>query len=669
MRKTIFLYLVVLLLLWTAQSDAASFQGLGYVEGKDWVSQARDVSADGSVVVGRAHMSSHLEAFRWTQSEGMVSLGEGSALEVSADGSVVVGSGAFIWDERYGRWSIQDMLENVFSLDLTGWMLTSAGGISADGLTIVGGGTNPSGNTEAWRAVIDPVVNVPDLTEMTQADAESAIISAEFTIGNITYEYSNTVPKGYVTSQSPAAGAWAPINSEVNIVISLGQLICSIICVDDDAPYGGNGMSWETAFINLQDALRAAESTNGDVNEIRVAEGTYRPDRDFTDPNGSGNRSATFGLINGVVIKGGYAGFGEPDPNARDIVVYETILSGDLDGNDVGELDDSSKNENSYQIVTGSSNDANAILDGFTITGGNANGTGSDSDGAGMYNYEGSPTLIDCTFSANLAVRNGAGMHNSYGSPVVVNCVFRNNSAGNRGGGIYCYWSDAMLTNCIFSGNLAPYGGGMRTYYSDSVLTNCTFSSNSATLGGGVYNNGGNPTLTNCILWGDTPEEIYVSSGTPVVTYSDVQGGWSGSGNNNIAVDPCFADPCSGDYHLKSQAGRWDPNTSEWVTDAETSPCVDAGDANSDWSGELWPHGKRINMGAYGGTAEASMSLSSVGNAADLNNDGFVNYQDMKIFTGKWPVQEVLLREDLDRNGSVNFGDFCILAENWLWEE
>jgi probable HAF family extracellular repeat protein len=668
---------------WT---QSGGMVGLGDLPGGEFESQAYGISSDGLVVVGRGWSAgSPLEAFRWTETGGMVGIGGTKARDVSDDGSVIVGSDgrwtesggwqdiglsaygvsadgsvvigyngvAFIWDERYGTQNLKDWLENVFSLDLTDWTLTMAKGISADGLKIVGYGTNPSGNIEAWRAVIDPVVNVPDVTEMAQADAESTIISAELTIGDITYEYSNTVPKGYVTSQSPVAGAWAPINSEVNIVISLGQLVCSIIHVDGDAPDGGNGMSWETAFIYLQDALRAAESTNGDVNEIRVAESIYKPDRDFTDPNGSGNRSATFGLINGVVIKGGYAGFGETDANARDIQLYETILSGDLDGNDVGELDDSSRNENSYHIVTGSGNDANAILNGFTITGGNANSTDSDSDGAGMYNYQGSPTIIECTFRANLAVRNGAGMHNSYGSPVVINCVFMNNSAGNRGGGIYCYWSDAMLTNCIFSGNLSPYGGGMRTYSSDSVLTNCTFSSNSATLGGGVYNNGGNPTLTNCILWGDTPEEIYVSSGTPVVTYSDVQGGWSGSGNNNIAVDPCFADSNNGDYHLKSQVGRWDPNTETWVDDDVTSLCIDEGDPNADWTNEPWPNGFRVNMGAYGNTSEATRSP--------------VDFDDLAVLAYYWLTDEPLvdIAPEPDGDGIANFLDFALLADFW----
>ena len=95
-----------------------------------------------------------------------------------------------------------------------------------------------------------------------------------------------------------------------------------------------------------------------------------------------------------------------------------------------------------------------------------------------------------------------------------------------------------------------------------------------------------------------------------------------------MICDPCFVDAVSGDYHLQSEAGRWDADMLVWRVDEETSPCIDAGYLVSDWTDELWPHGERINMGAYGGTAEASMSLSLVGNVADLNGDGAVGLTD-----------------------------------------
>jgi hypothetical protein len=152
-----------------------------------------------------------------------------------------------------------------------------------------------------------------------------------------------------------------------------------VIYVDVNAPGPTHdGLSWENAYQYLQDALADANSAAKPV-EIQVAQGIYTPDSNSADPNGSGNRTATFQLINGVTIQGGYAGFGEPDPNERDIELYESILSGDLAGNDVEVndpadlLDEPTRAENSYTIVTGSRTDANAVLDGFIVTGGNAN--------------------------------------------------------------------------------------------------------------------------------------------------------------------------------------------------------------------------------------------------------------------------------------------------------
>ncbi len=92
------------------------------------------------------------------------------------------------------------------------------------------------------------------------------------------------------------------------------------------------------------------------------------------------------------------------------------------------------------------------------------------------------------------------------------------------------------------------------------------------------------------------------------MTYSNIQGGWQGQGQNNIDVDPLFADPYNGDYHLKSQAGRWDPISESWIMDVVTSPCIDAGDPASPVGDEPSPNGGIINMGAYGGTTKASKS-------------------------------------------------------------
>jgi hypothetical protein len=169
--------------------------------------------------------------------------------------------------------------------------------------------------------------------------------------------------------------------------------------------------------------------------------------------------------------------------------------------------------------------------------------------------------------------------------------------------------------------------------------------------------------VTNSIFWGNRERDVYGGS----VAYSCTQQNVSGTGNIN--ADPCFVDPCNGDYHLQCAAGRWDPNKTQWVCDVNTSRCIDAGKPNSNWTRELWPHGKQINMGTYGGTPEASMSLSSIGNLADLNADGFVDWLDLMLLKDQWLRQEVLLAEDLDRNGIVDFADFALFADTWAWEE
>ena len=188
------------------------------------------------------------------------------------------------------------------------------------------------------------------------------------------------------------------------------------IYVDDDVAGANNGSSWENAYFYLQDALADANSAEKPI-EIRVAQGIYMPDQGAIQT--PGDREATFRLISGVALKGGYAGLVEPDPNARDVELYETILSGDLNGDDVQlddvEIDDFSDfldeptwSENSYQVFTGGGTDDSAVLDGFTITAGNANGPTVPEDdrykfksGAGMYNVSGSPTVANCTFTGN----------------------------------------------------------------------------------------------------------------------------------------------------------------------------------------------------------------------------------------------------------------------------
>ncbi len=222
------------------------------------------------------------------------------------------------------------------------------------------------------------------------------------------------------------------------------------------------------------------------------------------------------------------------------------------------------------------------------------------------------------------------------------NCILEGfvitRGAGEVAGGINCVGSSPTISRCLILGNrvMDPNGGGGAVFCIDSnaVFENCTFSGNyGGEQGAGLYLCDSNAVLLNCILWENLPYQIAVACGLdPNITFSDVQDTWPGQGNMdiapffaelgywadannpNIAVEPSEANAVwvGGDYHLKSQAGRCEPYSASWLIDDVTSLCIDAGNPNSDWTAELWPHGKRVNMGAYGGTPQASMSLSIV---------------------------------------------------------
>ena len=278
-----------------------------------------------------------------------------------------------------------------------------------------------------------------------------------------------------------------------------------VIYVDDDATGANNGSSWVDAYNYLQDALTDAESSPKPV-EIRVAQGVYQPDRSTAEPNGTGDREATFQLITGVALKGGYAGFGHPDPNARDIEFYETILSGDLAGNDLDVNDvwdlwnEPSRAENSYHVVTASGRNETAVLEGVTITNGYANGAElkNQDRGGGVYTNSGGPTVLNCTFTRNYAGL-GGGMCIVRGNPLVANCTFIMNWSGG-GGGLRNMSSSPTVSNCTFVANYGSYGGGMCNRESSPNIIDCTFNDNASFEGGGMYDSNSSPIVSNCTL-------------------------------------------------------------------------------------------------------------------------------------------------------------------------
>jgi len=304
-----------------------------------------------------------------------------------------------------------------------------------------------------------------------------------------------------------------------------------IIYVDADAKGTGTGTSWTNAYTFLQDGLAAA--FNGD--EIRVAQGVYKPDRGGGKT--PGDRRAGFNLVNGVTLKAGYAGFGEPNPDARDVKRYKTPLSGDLKGDDTGDTDDPSRNENSFCVVYAEGVLKTTTLDGFTITAGNINSP-DVGGGGGMYSRDGSPTLIDCKFSGNRTNYCGGGLHCQGGSPTFTRCTFEGNWSGDRGCGAYLSSCNATLVDCVFANNRGQNAGGMMNDWASPTLTNCTFSGNAVKgSGGGMRNDHSSPKLINCIFShnssGSTGAGMYGWYSNPILTncrFDNNQAGSHGGG-------------------------------------------------------------------------------------------------------------------------------------------
>ena len=308
--------------------------------------------------------------------------------------------------------------------------------------------------------------------------------------------------------------------------------VSAVIYVDDSAPAGGNGGSWATPYAHLQDALAAATAGS----EIRVAGGVYRPDRSSAHPAGTGDRAASFELVSGAVLRGGYAGYGAADPGERSFLDYPTVFSGDLAGDDGPDFQFNV--ENSYHVVTGVWLGPATVLEGVTITGGNADDVAPDDSGGGIYHLYASPTFMSCTITGNYAAGDGGGCANYDGS-------------------------SPTLVNCVVSDNSADAGGAFYNVNSSPSLTNCTLVGNDASQAGGVLNDSGNPTLVNCILWDNQGEQfVNLGSAAGTVRYSNIQGGFGGPGNTSAV--PRLVDADGGDLRLRPG-----------------SPCIDAGDATA----------------------------------------------------------------------------------------
>ncbi|MCH7813482.1 MAG: exo-alpha-sialidase [Planctomycetes bacterium] len=366
--------------------------------------------------------------------------------------------------------------------------------------------------------------------------------------------------------------------------------------VDPDAGGSGTGLSWADAYSDLTAALTAAR-TSIYITEIWVAAGRYTP----APPNG--DRSASFELGNRLGLYGGFAGH-ESRRNQRDPAVNVTILSGDLNDNDGARS--THNGENSYNVVTAVGPGlSDAVLDGFVVTGGNANSTGPQAFGAGMHVALAQVSVVDCIFIDGFASFWGGGLHAIDAVTTLDRCVFLGNRAFN--GAAVSNWNGQMtLINCALSGNAASgRGGGLFNAFGDVTATNCTFADNTAGQeAGGLYGLEVMPVINSCVFWNNTDggpadETAQIDGVSPSIDYSCVQG-WSGAwgGAGNIGTDPALADADG----LDDVAGTADDN----LRLLSNSPGLDAGDptvtlatAGADLDGHARVLCDRVDMGAY----------------------------------------------------------------------
>lgn len=269
--------------------------------------------------------------------------------------------------------------------------------------------------------------------------------------------------------------------------IVLDAAAAPVIYVNVHAAPGGDGSSWAHAFNNLQSALTlaASEAAGGASSEtIWVADGTYKP-------NG-GTNSSTFNLPNDVQIYGGFLG-NETSLTQRNPLVNVTVLSGDLNGNDV-QGNPATMTDNSYHVITASG--VTVKLDGLLITGGNAAGSAHPDDrGGGLYATGANVTLNYMAFKYNSAAFNGGGIDvENFSTLSLTNSLITNNSqtimAGGSvhgGGGLsLILGSTATISNTLFTNNFAGEdGAAIRLEVSSANISNSAMIDNHANLAGG----------------------------------------------------------------------------------------------------------------------------------------------------------------------------------------
>ncbi|MEK8017547.1 MAG: choice-of-anchor Q domain-containing protein, partial [Candidatus Parabeggiatoa sp.] len=413
-----------------------------------------------------------------------------------------------------------------------------------------------------------------------------------------------------------------------NVVISGPAVL--YVDVDATGSKTEKGFDWENAFTDLQSALGYSGSCP--IDQIWVAQGTYNP---------GSNRTDTFPLKDGISLYGGFNPPTNEEISPKDTRVEKnganTILS--------GEIGASGDSDNSFHVVTSESNDNTAVLNGFTITAGNANGSGTDeNNGGGLYNNNGSPKLVKVTIKDNSASNHGGGMYNDNSNPVLSNVTIKDNVASNDGGGIYNNNSNPTFDWVTLSSNTASnHGGGMYNDSGSPTLTNVTFSSNTATNdGGGMYNdNGSQPNVSQATFKSNTAANgggMYNNSSSPTVSGNlsgnqAINGGGIYNSNSNPKLNwvTLSSNTASTDGGGMYNDNGSQPNVSQATFKSNTA-ANGGGMYNADRSSNPIPAIKRVTFqgneatgGDGGGMYNGDSSLSAISNTLLSGNQASGN--------------------------------------------
>ncbi|TVQ39399.1 MAG: hypothetical protein EA370_04750 [Wenzhouxiangella sp.] len=477
-------------------------------------------------------------------------------------------------------------LENIASFTVGGSLSGLAVGNSVD-LQIQTDGpdenlTLDSDGDFTFSAVLDDGGNYNVIVQTQPSDQFCTVANGQ---GQI--ETEDVTDVKVTCTQCPSKGGIIHVNAEVNAA--------------------GDGSSWTDAYANLQDALGLSEGCGLNSVSIWVAQGNYYPDQGIGQTKD--DRNATFQLRNNVALYGGFVGT-EKQRDQRNWRVYETRLSGDI--NNSGTL-----SGNSYAVVTASETDDTAVLDGFTVTGGNADGDFPHNTGAGIFNVNGSPVLSNLLVSDNFAGSSGGGMYNNLSSPTLTNVTFRGNQVSFSGGGMRNLNSNPTLINAIFSGNLADMnGGGMENLGSSPALINVTFTGNRATAGGALISqSNSNPVIRNSIFWnnrdatGTGTTRASISNATnskPSFSFSLIQGCYPGgawendcgtdAGNNLEDTNPLFIIPVDPET-APSDVGNFRLQRGSPAIDAGNNDFVDGVDTDLDGNPRIM--GSDVDLGPF----------------------------------------------------------------------